>query len=76
MKRDTKTFKEWLSDSGYKPTIGTPQSTSGLPDFHTKNDKRGYGVLYNTVKLCIEFNDLTEKDNTLYYTDMEDDSLI
>ena len=57
---DTKTFKEWLSDSGYRPTIGTPRSPSGLPDFHTKDDDRGYGVIYSTVELCIEFIDLNE----------------
>jgi hypothetical protein len=46
------TFKEWLSDNDYKPTNGTPMFPSGLTEFHEKES-----VLYNTVKLCIQFND-------------------
>ena len=48
-------LKQWLNDNNYKPTIGTPQSPNGLTYCHTKDDERGYGVLYDTTKLMIEF---------------------
>jgi hypothetical protein len=48
-------LKQWLNDNNYKPTIGTPKSPNGLTYCHTKDDERGYGVLYDTTKLMIEF---------------------
>lgn len=49
----TNTFKQWLINNNYRPTIGTPRCEySGLPDYHTKE-----GKLYNTIKLAIRWNE-------------------